>query len=31
MEPKKKVKDILSELNIQGLQIKEFVRIKIGE
>ena len=31
MEPKKKVKDILSELNIQGLQIKEFVRIKIGD
>jgi len=31
MEPKKKVKDILSEINISSLKIKEFVRIKIGE
>ena len=31
MDPKKKVKDIMSELNIEGLKIKEFTRIKIGE
>ena len=31
MEPKKKVKDILSEINIPNLKIKEFVRIKIGD
>ena len=31
MEPKKKVKDILSEINISNLKIKEFVRLKIGE
>ena len=31
MEPKKKVKDIISELNISDFKIKEFVRIKIGE
>tara|TARA_B100000886_G_scaffold275739_1_gene199671 strand:- start:1036 stop:1887 length:852 start_codon:yes stop_codon:yes gene_type:complete len=31
MEPKKKVKDILSEMQIPNLNIKEFVRIKIGE
>ncbi len=31
MEPKKKVKDILSEINIPQLKIKEFVRLKIGE
>ena len=31
MEPKKKVKDILSEINISNLKIKEFMRIKIGE
>ena len=31
MEPKKKVKDILSEINISNLKIKEFIRIKIGE
>ena len=31
MEPKKKVKDVLSEINISGLKIKEFVRFKIGE
>ena len=31
MEPKKKVQDILSEINVKGLKIKEFIRIKIGE
>tara|TARA_B100000965_G_scaffold80776_1_gene64458 strand:- start:1265 stop:2116 length:852 start_codon:yes stop_codon:yes gene_type:complete len=31
MEPKKKVKDILSEINIPKLKIREFVRLKIGE
>ena len=31
MEPKKKVQDILSEINIPNLKIKEFVRLKIGE
>ena len=31
MEPKKKVKDIVSELSIADLKIKEFYRIKIGE
>ena len=31
MEPKKKVKDILSEINIPDLKIKEFIRLKIGE
>ncbi len=31
MEPKKKVKDIIKELNIPGLIIKEFYRLKIGE
>ncbi len=31
MEPKKKVKDILSEINVSSLKIKEFARIKIGE
>ena len=31
MEPKKKVKDILQELAIADLKIKEFYRIKIGE
>ena len=31
MEPKKKVKDILSEMNIPNLKSKEFTRIKIGE
>ena len=31
MEPKKKVKDILNELNIPNLKVIEFVRIKIGE
>ena len=31
MEPKKKVQDILKELSIVDLKIKEFYRIKIGE
>ena len=31
MEPKKKVKDIISEINIPSLKIKEFIRIKIGD
>ena len=31
MEPKKKVKEILSEIKVSNLKIKEFVRIKIGE
>ncbi len=31
MEPKKKVKDILQELSIADLKIREFYRIKIGE
>tara|TARA_B100000029_G_scaffold463177_1_gene496263 strand:+ start:724 stop:1575 length:852 start_codon:yes stop_codon:yes gene_type:complete len=31
MEPKKKVSDILKELNINGLKIKDFYRLKIGE
>ena len=31
MEPKKKVKDILKELNISNIKISEFSRIKIGE
>jgi elongation factor Ts len=31
MEPKKKVKDIVKELSITDLKIKEFYRIKIGE
>ena len=31
MEPKKKVQDILKELSIADLKIKEFYRIKIGE
>tara|TARA_B100000886_G_scaffold274021_1_gene197909 strand:+ start:781 stop:1632 length:852 start_codon:yes stop_codon:yes gene_type:complete len=31
MEPKKKVKDIISEINVPNLKIKEFTRIKIGE
>ena len=31
MEPKKKVKDIIHELKIPDLKIKEFLRIKIGE
>ena len=31
MEPKKKVQDIIKELSINDLKIKEFSRIKIGE
>ena len=31
MEPKKKVQDILKDLSINDLKIKEFSRIKIGE
>ena len=31
MEPKKKVQDILKELNIADLKINDFFRIKIGE
>ena len=31
MEPKKKVKDIIKELSIHDLKIREFSRIKIGE
>ena len=31
MEPKKKVKDILKELNIDKIKINKFFRIKIGE
>ena len=31
MEPKKKVKDIISEIGLPDLKIKEFARIKIGE
>ena len=31
MEPKKKVQDVLKELSIGDLKIKEFYRIKIGE
>tara|TARA_Y100000768_G_C23870239_1_gene630099 strand:+ start:109 stop:960 length:852 start_codon:yes stop_codon:yes gene_type:complete len=31
MEPKKKVKDVVEELKIPNLKIKEFLRFKIGE
>ena len=31
MEPKKKVKEILKELSINDLKIKDFYRLKIGE
>jgi elongation factor Ts len=31
MEPKKKVQDVIRELSIPDLKIKEFVRFKIGE
>ena len=31
MEPKKKVQDIINELAVNDLKIKEFSRIKIGE
>ena len=31
MEPKKKVKDVINELNLNNIIINEFIRIKIGE
>ena len=31
MEPKKKVQDVIKELNIPDLKINNFLRIKIGE
>ena len=31
MEPKKKVKDIIDDLKISDLKIKDFFRLKIGE
>ena len=31
MEPKKKVHDIIKELNVDDLKIKDFYRLKIGE
>ena len=31
MDPKKKVQNIIKELNIPDLKIKDFFRIKIGE
>ncbi len=31
MEPKKKVKDVISEVSVSGIKINEFIRIKIGE
>ena len=31
MEPKKRVKEIISEMNVTDLKIKEFVRLKIGD
>ena len=31
IDSKKKVKDVISELNSNGINIKEFVRLKIGE
>ncbi len=31
MEPKKKVQDVIKDLNISGLKIDDFYRIKIGE
>ena len=31
MEPKKKVKDVLKELSINDLKIKDFYRLKIGD
>ena len=31
MEPKKKVQDIVKELSVADLKIREFYRIKIGE
>ena len=31
MEPKKKVKDIIKDLNLSELKIVDYFRIKIGE
>ena len=31
MEPKKKVRDLLKELNLESIEIKDFYRIKIGD
>ena len=31
MEPKKKVQDVVKDLNISDLKINDFYRIKIGE
>ena len=31
MDPKKKVQEVIEELNIENLKINEFFRIKIGE
>ena len=31
IEPKKKVKDVISEVSVKGVNIKEFIRLKIGE
>ena len=31
MEPKKKVKDLLKELNLGSIEIKDFYRLKIGD
>ena len=31
MDPKQKVRDVIKELNIPDLKIKDFYRIKIGE
>ena len=31
MEPKKKVQDVIKELSVSDIKIKEFVRFKIGE
>ena len=31
MEPKKKVKEVVSEVSNKGINIKEFIRLKIGE
>ena len=31
MEPKKKVKDVVSEVSANGIKINEFIRLKIGE
>jgi elongation factor Ts len=31
MEPKKKVKEIIQELNIPNLKVEDFIRLKIGD